>query len=355
MDWLSSFRHIWLLDFEFQQPDGERPVPVCMVARDFKSGQLIRLWQHELSSPPFSFGDDSLFVAYYSSAEWGCHLALGWHLPRRILDLYAEFSCLTSGLQRPCGRGLLGALSYYGLDGIEAAEKDAMRALVLRGGPWSEAERAAILDYCQSDVDSMARLLPAILPRLDFPRALLRGRYMAAAARMESVGVPIDMSALTKIRTHWESIQDQLIIRIDKDYGVYDGRTFKSDRWEKWLDERSISWPRLASGSLALDDDTFKEMARTNSTVAPIRELRTSLSQLRLNELAVGSDGRNRCLLSAFGSRTGRNQPSNSKFIFGPAVWLRGLIRPKPGMAIAYLDYEQQEFGIVQHSPATSR
>ena len=41
MDWLSSFRHVWLLDFEFQQPDGERPVPVCMVARDFKSGQLI--------------------------------------------------------------------------------------------------------------------------------------------------------------------------------------------------------------------------------------------------------------------------------------------------------------------------
>ena len=131
MDWLSSFRHVWLLDFEFQQPDGERPVPVCMVARDFKSGQLVRLWQHELSSPPFSFGDDSLFVAYYSSAEWGCHLALGWPLPRRILDLYAEFSCLTSGLQRPCGRVLLGALSYFGLDGIEAAEKDAMRDLVI--------------------------------------------------------------------------------------------------------------------------------------------------------------------------------------------------------------------------------
>jgi DNA polymerase I-like protein with 3'-5' exonuclease and polymerase domains len=51
-------------------------------------------------------------------------------------------------------------------------------------------------------------------------------------------------------------------------------------------------------------------------------------------------------LLSAFGSRTGRNQPSNSKYIFGPAVWLRGLIRPEPGMAVAYIDWEQQEFGI---------
>ena len=212
------------------------------------------------------------------------------------------------------------------------------------GGSVVRSRTCGILDYCQSDVDSMARLLPAMLPQIDLPRALLRGRYMAAAARMESVGIPIDMPALTKIRMHWDSIQDQLIARIDKDYGVYDGRTFKSDRWGKWLVEHSISWPRLASGSLALDDATLQGNGADASAIAPIRELRTSLSQMRLNELAVGSDAHNRCLLSAFGSRTGRNQPSNSKFIFGPAVWLRGLIRPKPGMAIAYLDYEQQEF-----------
>jgi DNA polymerase I-like protein with 3'-5' exonuclease and polymerase domains len=95
-----------------------------------------------------------------------------------------------------------------------------------------------------------------------------------------------------------------------------------------------------------LDNDTFKEMARTYAKVAPIRELRASLSQLRLHELAVGADGRNRRLLSAFGARTGRNQPSNTKFIFGPATWLRGLIKPADGMALAYIDWEQQEFGI---------
>src|SRR5262249_22782151 len=47
-----------------------------------------------------------------------------------------------------------------------------------------------------------------------------------------------------------------------------------------------------------------------------------------------------------FRSRTGRNQPSNSRYIFGPSVWLRGLIRPAEGMALAQLDWEQQEFGI---------
>src|SRR5262249_4069812 len=78
----------------------------------------------------------------------------------------------------------------------------------------------------------------------------------------------------------------------------------------------------------------------------PLRELRSSLSDLRLNDLAVGSDGRNRTILSAFRSRTGRNQPSNSRYIFGPSVWLRGLIKPSPGHGIAYVDWSQQEFGI---------
>jgi DNA polymerase-1 len=51
-------------------------------------------------------------------------------------------------------------------------------------------------------------------------------------------------------------------------------------------------------------------------------------------------------LLSPFRARTGRNQPSNSKFIFGPAVWLRSLIKPPPRYAVAYIDWSQQEFGI---------
>ncbi len=80
--------------------------------------------------------------------------------------------------------------------------------------------------------------------------------------------------------------------------------------------------------------------------VGPIRELRHTLSQMRLHELAVGSDGRNRCLLSVFASKTGRNQPSNTRFIFGPSAWLRSLIKPAQGRAVAYCDWSAQEYGI---------
>ena len=221
-----------------------------------------------------------------------------------------------------------------------------MRALVMQGGPYTATQRGAILDYCQEDVDALTRLLPAMIDDIDLPRALLRGRYIAAAARIEWTGVPIDTEKLALLRTTWETIKDRLIVEIDRDYGVFEGRSFKADRWAAWLARAGIAWPLLESGSLALDDDTFREMARAYPEVALMRELRHALSQLRLADLAVGSDGRNRCLLSAFASKTGRNQPSNSRFIFGPSTWLRGLIRPSEGQAVAYVDWSQQEFGI---------
>ena len=349
MSGVPGFREIWLVDFEFSAPPGERPQVVCLVAQELDSGRTLRVWQGELQGmdrPPYPIDEDTLFVAYYASAEMGCHLALGWPLPVNVLDLFVEFRNTTNGLTLPNGAKLLGALTWHGLGGIQAAEKESMRELALRGGPWTVEEKQALLDYCESDVAALARLLPAMMPQFDIPRALLRGRYMKAAARIEHSGVPIDTSTLGRLRTQWEAIQAQLIAEIDRDYGVFEGRSFKSERLAAYLATHDIPWPRLPSGALDLKDDTFREMARSYPVLTPLRELRVALSQMRLADLAIGNDGRNRCLLSAFRARTGRNQPSNSKFIFGPAVWLRGLIQPKPGHGIAYVDWSQQEFGI---------
>jgi DNA polymerase family A len=506
MDSLSPYREIWLADFEFCQPPGSQPSPLCLVAREYRTGQTLRMWADDLASEfsaPIGSGSDSLFVAYYASAELGCFQALGWPLPERILDLFCEFRCITNGLDTPCGAGLLGALAHFGIDGIDACDKAEMRELAIRGGIYTEAERKSLLAYCETDVLALAKLLAAMLPKIDLARALLRGRYMAAAARMEWNGVPIDTEALSSLRDNWTRIKGRLTREIDRDYGVFvstgahrldpqsrlgaaiyraaaesgiqplhlaaavddvyeryheslapiiaaevaarertglsvrrierwedagrDHSTwpaldvtarelatehpelgvgrgyvqeevaddtdhagllwdrlreptprllakhdreiideavalaagapnelpdevelgFSAARWADWLIRNGIPWPRLASGNLALDDDTFRQMARTYPAVAPIRELRHALGDMRLfADLAVGPDGRNRCLLSAFRSLTGRNQPSNARFIFGPSCWLRGLIRPGPGRAIAYVDWSQQEFGI---------
>jgi DNA polymerase family A len=343
-----SFAEVWLADFEFSAPPGNRPTPICMVAHEIGSGQTIKLFGDELhkrNRAPYCTGPDSLFVAYFASAEFSCHLTLGWPLPTNVLDLYAEFRNRTNGLATPAGNSLLGALAYHGIDSMKAVEKDEMRALAMRGGPFTSAEREALLAYCAGDVFALRDLLMAMLPKLDVPRAILRGRYIKAVARMEHIGTPIDADALALIKSNWENIQEDLIQRIDT-FRVYEGRTFKAARFAAWLSANKIPWPRLESGKLALDDDSFEAMTLNYPQLIPLQQLRVALSEMRLADLAVGPDSRNRALISPFASRTGRNQPSNSRFIFGPAVWLRHLIRPKPGTGIAYLDYEQQEFGI---------
>ena len=63
-------------------------------------------------------------------------------------------------------------------------------------------------------------------------------------------------------------------------------------------------------------------------------------------DLTVGKDGRTRTPLWPFSAKTGRFAPSSSKYIFGNAVWLRGLIKPRKASALAYIDWSQQEFAI---------
>jgi hypothetical protein len=240
---LQGFREIVLADFEFEAGIGERPVPVCLVARELRSGRTFRIFQGEFgAAPPYATGPDVLFVAYYASAELGCYRALGWPMPERILDLFTEFRDRTNGLSTPAGAGLLGALAYFGLDGIGATEKKEIQQAIGSGAWQGRYSPDEILDYCQSDIDALERLLLAMLPRIDLPRALLRGRYMAAASAMESNGTPIDTYTLARLREGWTGIQDRLITAIDASYHVYEGRSFRASRFADWLIRRGIPW-----------------------------------------------------------------------------------------------------------------
>jgi hypothetical protein len=344
---MMPLREIVFCDFEFRATAGERPVPICAVGHELRSGRTFRLWEDQLGpAPPWAAGPDVLFVAYYASAELGCYRVLNWAMPERILDLFTEFRNLTNGLPTPAGASLLGALAYFGLDGIGTTEKKEMQEAIGGGNFEGHYSREDILNYCEGDVQALRRLFAVLWPRIDLPRALLRGRYMAAAASMEFTGTPIDVETLDVLKARWADIQDQLIGEIDRDYHVYEGRTFKTDRFAQLLVDLGIPWPVLESGKLALDDETFRQQSKVYPIISPLRELRNALSDLRLSDLTIGRDKKNRTILSAFRSRTSRNQPSNSKFIFGPSVWLRSLIKPPPGHAVIYLDWKQQEFGI---------
>jgi hypothetical protein len=178
------FREVWLVDFEFCASEGERPIPICLVGWELSTGRKTWLRQEQLvklHSAPYPTDRDCLMVAYYGSAEIGCHLALGWPIPTNLLDLFVEFRNLTNGRPTLCGNGLLGALAWFGLPAIEAAQKDSMRSLALRGGPWNSEEQTALLEYCESDVSALSHLLPAMEPDLDIERALLKAAALTPA------------------------------------------------------------------------------------------------------------------------------------------------------------------------------
>jgi DNA polymerase-1 len=343
------FGEIWVADFEFRADPGEHPWPVCMVAEEILTGRVVRLWRNELlacNQAPFNVGPDALFVAYFASAEFSCFLELRWPLPENVLDLYAEHRNETNGEKTLCGDGLVGALLLRGLAHIDAGEKEEMRRLILDQQRWTDEQKHKILNYCFSDVAGTVALFSKMVPLIDWPRALLRGRYMKAVARMEQTGVPIDTELHGSLVADWNSIKRDLVASVDADFGVYEGTTFKSNLFAKLLSGRGIAWPKHPGGALRLDDDTFRDQARRWPELHPLHQLRATLGGLRLIGLEVGSDGRNRCLLSPFKAVTGRNQPSNSKFIFGPATWMRGLIKPPEGYGLAYIDFASQEIGI---------
>ncbi len=350
MNGLDAFDEIWACDTEYSAPTGQRPAPICLVARELRTGRQLRLWSDQLtqlSKPPFRTDRHALFVAYAAAAEFSVFHVLGWPAPARTLDLFFEFRALTNRLETPSGCGLLGALVYHGLPAMAGAEKDEMRQLAIRGGPFSDSERAALLDYCGEDVAALAQLLPAMLPKIDVPRAILRGRYAWTVAAMEHRGIPIDVTTFEFLRERWPHVQEQLVAAVNGKYDVYKGTTFKEEKFARYLVANGIPWPRTETGRLDLKDDTFRSQAKAHPSIAELREARASLGQMRLFEnLAIGPDGRNRTAIMPLRSSTGRNQPSNAKFVFGTSRWLRSLIKPTEGMAIAYIDYGQQEFGI---------
>jgi DNA polymerase-1 len=101
---------------------------------------------------------------------------------------------------------------------------------------------------------------------------------------------------------------------------------------------------RLESGKLNLKRKTFDNMSRGWPLLEELRQLRHVRDKMRRIKLAVGADGRNRTVLWPFQSKTSRSQPKASQWIFSPAVWLRSLIKPGPGRAVAYIDWSAMEF-----------
>jgi DNA polymerase I len=96
---MQRFREIVVVDFEFLGGDtGDHYDVVCMAARELRSGRAWKLWRDGLGAvPPYPTDGEVVVVCFAAHAELGCHLSLGWPLPKHVLDLSPEYKNFVNG------------------------------------------------------------------------------------------------------------------------------------------------------------------------------------------------------------------------------------------------------------------
>ena len=102
---LLPFAEIWAVDFEFGSDPGENPEPVCLVAWELRTGRRLHVWRDDFgAAPPYPTGPDVLFVAYYASAEIGCHLASAGRCPSACWTCSLSSAITPTAFPRPAAR-----------------------------------------------------------------------------------------------------------------------------------------------------------------------------------------------------------------------------------------------------------
>jgi DNA polymerase I len=369
MNSLDNYRSVWVIDTEFQQPDGELNVPVCLCAEELHSGRRLELFFDQPHQNPFEY-ESSLFVCYNAAAEWGTFISLRWELPPNVLDLYFEYLNRINGIWRggqclrKVGSGLIDALAEFGEDALSHEEKESERKYIIEWGvlptPGVSAEehQKRILTYCWTDVHGTKKLLPKMLPDIDLDQALLRGDYSKAVARFEHNGLPIS-PVYHEIQRYRTELQVHIAREVEAKYGygVFDieGKkrqkaVFKQRGFDTLIERSGFGgfWPSTPNGLhySTNDEKAFEPMCKLHPELEPLRQARKSIKALSLIGTTLGKDNRNRASVWPFGTVSGRNNPKARHFILSRPHWLRNLIAPTKGRAIVHADIIAAEAGI---------
>ena len=196
-------------------------------------------------------------------------------MPAKVLDLSPVFRCYINGRKAPPeGKGLLGALSHFGLDTVGEKYKEAMRKRILQGRPFSPEEKvqnSRILHVRRRRAAGADRKTAGASGAMKLDTLLHWGEFAAVSAAMEHNGVPVDREIVDLLlrQEAWDFVRDAIVPRINAQYGVYVQRRRRGSGASTTTCSRTtahaagISWPRHeATGKLDLRDKTFDSMAK---------------------------------------------------------------------------------------------
>lgn len=263
---------------------------------------------------------------------------------------------------------------------IDVEHKDAMRNLIISGGPFSNADKKKILDYGEGDIDDLPRILSAIVKnyknskvRITLDEMLYRGHCVAHTAIMQQRGYPVSKT----VHNLAQAVPD-MIREVQEDINaqfpemkifVWNKREKRYSRkakpLEEWIRNNGLAdkWERTGTGKLSLSLDAFTEHFECRSPYergsVPAQMIRLFRFLQSLNGFkpkgatakdkstffdVLGSDHRARPYLNPYGSQSARFQPSATGFIPLKSSWMRWFIQPKSSRACTSIDYESQEF-----------
>jgi DNA polymerase I len=357
-------RRAQVVDTEFKPVPAGMQIPHCLCSIDLISGERRDIWLTPGMPCPFEMAKDELFVMWAADADALTFIAMGWPTPVNVIDPRVEWIRIDNGgnqfkpgSNEKKGYGLLDAARAFHLPAIPQGIKKHWRDIAIRGAPFTAEEKAGLVRYCRdADVDLTVRVLAAmwdasgLSDRRTFHQALIRGRFMAAAARCYVTGIPLDMSSTKFLIRHAGEARLGLIASKAGVFPVYrsDG-SFSHKLFAELLrgHHQLARWPRTPTGNLSTSDAAFEMMSEIWPLGEELNRFRGLLDQLRTFDLPIGNDGRARAQLRAFGTKTSRNNTAKGgEFIFARNAVFRHLIQPPRGRALILVDYSAQELHI---------
>jgi hypothetical protein len=279
-----------------------------------------------------------------------------WSIPSPAIDLYAAYMVIhNSEMSRgddgkAPGPSLIQVCRRYRVAVMDEAHKDEMRALAYTKDNHTPEEIAALQDYClEDDCWSTVRLFVAMRPHIDLLRAPIRGAYMMEIERMRWHGIPIDMDTYRRAERHAPAVASKMRAGLNRKLGaeVYFCGVFKRKTMFAVMRRNGIPVPiDPKTGKNSCATKLIKSMTETYPLLKHYYEDKRMIDAVKNLKLEIGPDSRNRFWLNPFGTKTGRNNPSTNRCIFGLPHTMRSFMKPTLDMALAQVDYGAQEVGI---------
>ena len=367
LEYIQLHFEIEVIDFEFSQPGGENPKPVCMTSVNLKSGRSIQQWYLDDKKHKWPFDNNkTLFVAHYAPAEAATYLSLlhdnlieppaaDRNKIKYVYDTLVQDKKLHLG-KVTGGFTLLDCCERYKINTISETLKDTYRDVIINNYPdYTEQEKLEILKYNLTDVQETLELFKCQLKEFEktkipfktiLSQALFSGKSQVVAANIERNGIPINLQLHNRLEKNFEKVKEMEIEEINKiTGGIYVDGVRSKEKFKQFLIRENLydDWPKTKKGNLKEDDRTLYRFQNVNKKIAQLREAIFIIDSKKLRGSQIGSDGRSRCSLNLYGQITGRTNLSTKFNPFGAPRRMRNIIGADKDHILVYADFKSQE------------